>query len=282
MNEAVAEAVETVGAEESAPQEVGTPDIRPVDDWRDGIPADIRDGLGDVSSVADLAKGYVNAQSMIGNSIRIPGSEAGQEDWDKFYGKFENVPGLARYNPDDLSSLYEAAGRPADAKGYNIEGAPEGFLEAAHAAGLNRQQAEALLEYDNNVNSQHESAEQDALNNGINSLRQEWGLAFDRKVEEGQRAVAFLEQTAPGLAEALDATGAGNNPAVIKLFQALGANLKEGEGFAGTQGSSSGLTPAEARMQIEEIHNNPQHPYHNGEEAALEKYLELHRYAHPE
>ena len=34
MNEAVAEAVETVGAEESAPQAVDTPDIRPVDDWR--------------------------------------------------------------------------------------------------------------------------------------------------------------------------------------------------------------------------------------------------------
>ena len=124
--------------------------------------------------------------------------------------------------------------------------------------------------------------EQDAINNGINSLRQEWGLAFDRKVEEGQRAVAFLEKTAPGLAEALDATGAGNNPAVIKLFQALGANLKEGEGFAGTQSSNSGITPAEARAQIAEIQNNPQHPYHNGDEAALEKYLELHRFAHPE
>lgn len=282
MNEAVAEAVETVGAQESAPQAVDTPDIRPVDDWRDGLSADLRSGLGDVQSVEDLAKGYVNAQSMIGNSIRIPGKDAGSEDWDKFYGKFADVPGLTRYNPDDLSSLYEAAGRPADAKGYQIEGAPQEFLEAAHAAGLNRQQVESMLAYEKGIEESHESAEQDALNAGINSLRQEWGLAFDRKVEEGQRAVAFLEQTAPGLAEALDATGAGNNPAVIKLFQALGANLKEGEGFAGTQGSNSGITPAEARAQIEEIHNNPQHPYHNGDEAALEKYLELHRFAHPE
>ena len=282
MNEAVAEAVETVGAEESAPQAVDTPDIRPVDDWRDGLSADLRSGIGDVQSVEDLAKGYVSAQQMIGNSIRIPSKEAGQEDWDKFYGKFADVPGLARYNPEDLSSLYEAAGRPADAKGYNIEGAPEDFLQVAHEAGLNRQQVEALLDYEKNLNAQQESADQDALNNGINTLKQEWGLAFDRKVEEGQRAVAFLEQTAPGLSEALDATGAGNHPAVIKVFQALGANLKEGEGFAGTNSGNSGMTPAEARAQIAEIQNNPQHPYHNGDEAALEKYLELHRFAHPE
>lgn len=287
MNEAVAISetegeVSTGSVEEvQAVPEAQVTEASPAD-WRDGLGADIRNGLGDVNSVEDLAKGYVSAQQMIGNSIRIPSKEAGQEDWDKFYGKFSDVPGLTRYNPDDLSSLYEAAGRPADAKGYQIEGAPEDFLQVAHEAGLNRQQVESLLDYEKNLNAQHESAEQDSLTNGINTLRQEWGLAFDRKVEEGQRAVAFLEQTAPGLAEALDATGAGNHPAVIKVFQALGANLKEGEGFAGTNSGNSGMTPSEARAQIEEIHSNPQHPYHNGDEAALEKYLELHRFAHPE
>lgn len=280
MNEAAtAEAIEPT---ETVTAETAAPDVRPVDDWRESLPADIRNGLGDVNTVEDLAKGYVNAQGMIGNSIRIPGKDAGAEDWEKFYGKFADVPGLTRYDPNDLTSLYEAAGRPADAKGYQIEGAPEDFLEAAHAAGLNRQQVESLLEYENNINAQHESAEHDAVNKGIDSLRNEWGLAFDRKVEEGQRAVSFLEQTAPGLSQALDATGAGNHPAVIKLFQALGANLKEGQGFAGTHGTNSGITPAEARAQIAEIQNNPQHPYHNGDETALEKFLELHRFAHPE
>ena len=57
MNEAAA--VEEVSAEESAAPEVGAPDIRPVDDWRDGLTADVRNGLGDVQSVEDLAKGYV-------------------------------------------------------------------------------------------------------------------------------------------------------------------------------------------------------------------------------
>jgi hypothetical protein len=42
------------------------------------------------------------------------------------------------------------------------------------------------------------------------------------------------------------------------------------------------MTPAEARAQISEIQNNPQHPYNNGDEGALEQFLELHRYANPE
>lgn len=250
-------------------------------DWRDSIPSDIRGSI-DVDSIEDLAKGYVSAQQMIGNSVRIPSKEAGQEDWDKFYGKFSDIPGLARYNPEDLSTLYEAAGRPPDPNGYNIEGAPEDFLQVAHEAGLNRQQVEAMLKFDQGLYEQQESAEHDAINNGINTLRQEWGLAFERKVEEGQRAVSFLEQTAPGLADALDATGAGNHPAIIKVFQALGANLSEGQGFAGTHAGNSGMTPAEAKAQISEIQNNPSHPYHNGDEASLEKFLELHRFANPE
>ena len=268
----------------ASPEQVSATDIQPADvgaDWRDSLDPTIRASL-DVDSLEDLAKGYVNAQSMIGGSIRIPGKEAGQADWDKFYDRFKDVPGLTRYNPDDLSTLYEAAGRPPDHKGYGLEGVSEDFLKVAHEAGLNRQQVEALVNHDTAVNEVHAAADAEVVEHGINTLKQEWGLAFDRKVEEGRRAVAFLENSVPGLAEALDSTGAGNHPAMIRVFQALGANLKEGQGFAGSHEHSSGLTPYEAKMQIQEILNNPQHPYHNGDEAALEKFVDLHRYANPD
>jgi len=250
-------------------------------DWRDGLDPNIRNAL-DVDSIDDLAKGYVNAQSMIGNSIRIPGTDAGEEDWNKFYDRFSDVPGLARYNPDDLTSLYEAAGAPDDISGYGLEGVDEDFLSIALAAGLNREQVEAISMYNELREEDAQANATEMVEHDVNVLRQEWGLAFDRKVEEGRRAVAFLEQTAPGLSEALDSTGAGNNPAVIRVFQALGANLKEGQGFAGTHEGSTGLTPYEARQQIMEMQNNPQHPYHNGDEAAMERFLDLHRYANPE
>ena len=260
-----------------------TLDTSPVDipapvDWKDSIPADVRDGLGDVDNVADLAKGYVSAQQMIGGSIRIPGEEAGTEDWSKFYSKFENVPGLTKYDPNDLTSLYEAAGRPKSAEDYEVEGDPS-FLEAAHAAGLNRSQVEALLQYDENLLGDVEAEDNSSMEQGLQSLRQEWGLAFEDKVSEGQNAVAYLEQSNPGLVAALESTGAGNNPALIRLFQSLGENLRESDGFGDSTASGSSMTPMEAKAQIAEIQNNEQHPFHQGQQEALDHYLELHRYA---
>ena len=246
-------------------------------DWRDSLPADIRNSI-DVESVEDLAKGYVSAQQMIGGSLRIPGKDAGAEDWDKFYDKIEQVDGVVRYDMDDPTTLFRKAGLPEDINGYNID-APEEFLTMAHAAGLNRDQVETMLMYNEMQSEDSESYQEEMVEEAIGGLRQEWGMAFDRKLEEGQRAVAFLENTAPGLAEALEATGAGNHPAMIKVFQALGANLQEGLGFEGSQQGNSGITPYEAKMQIEEIHNNPDHPWHNGDESAVERYLELNRAA---
>ena len=78
MNESgTVEAVEEASPEANIPEADNTPDVGAVRDWRDGLTADIRDGLGDVQSVEDLAKGYVSAQQMIGGSIRIPGKDAG-------------------------------------------------------------------------------------------------------------------------------------------------------------------------------------------------------------
>jgi hypothetical protein len=248
-----------------------------VADWRDSIPADIRHSV-DVESIEDLAKGYVNAQQMIGGSLRIPGKDAGAEDWDKFYDKIEQVDGVVRYDMDDPTTLFRKAGLPEDASGYNVD-APEDFLALAHTAGLNRDQVETMLMYNQMQDEDLQSHQDEMVENAIGGLRQEWGMAFDRKLEEGQRAVAFLENTAPGLAEALEATGAGNHPAMIKVFQALGANLQEGLGFEGSQQGNTGITPYEAKMQIEEIHNNPDHPWHNGDESAVERYLELNRAA---
>ena len=277
LNESVQ--AEPTGDIAGAPAEpMEAPESAGIADWRDSLPSDIRSSI-DVESVEDLAKGYVNAQQMIGGSIRIPGKDAGQEDWNKFYDKFSEVPGLARYNPEDLSSLYDAAGRPKSADDYKVDGAPPEFLQAAHDAGLNRAQVEALLDFEKNVESAHADLEQQEIDQGINSLKQEWGHSFDRKLEEGQRAVAFLENTVPGLAEALEATGAGNHPAMVKVFQALGANLQEGAGFTGSHAASAAMTPYEAKMQIQEILSNEQHPYHEGDEAATERFLELHRYA---
>lgn len=249
-------------------------------DWRNGLDPSVRSAL-DVDSIADLAKGYVSAQQMIGNSIRIPSKEAGEADWNKFYDRFKDVPGLTRYDPNDLSSLYEAAGRPKDISGYQMPDEDKGFLEAAHAAGLNRAQLGSLLEYvqDQTLAAEAESKQQ--MDATVAGLKKDWGLAFEEKLEQSQNAVKYLEESIPGLGDALDRTGAGDDPAIIKLFQVLGSNLSETDGFGSSSAASASMTPHEAKAQILEIQNNPQHPYNQGDEDAIAAFIDLHRYAYP-
>src|SRR3990170_781823 len=67
-------------------------------DWRTGLPDDLRShtALADIKDVGGLAKSFVNAQSLIGRSVRIPGEDASAEDREAFYQSLTKVPGVAR------------------------------------------------------------------------------------------------------------------------------------------------------------------------------------------
>ncbi len=58
MNESgTVEAVEETSSEANLPEANNTPDVGAVSDWRDGLTADVRNGLGDVqlpSAIRDI------------------------------------------------------------------------------------------------------------------------------------------------------------------------------------------------------------------------------------
>jgi hypothetical protein len=106
-------------------------------DWRSSIPDDIRGekSLADIKDVGALAKGYVESQKMIGRSIRIPGKDAEKTDFDAFYGKLREVPGVV-YMPDGadeaaMGDLYTKLGRPESPDKYQLkrpDNLPEGMV----------------------------------------------------------------------------------------------------------------------------------------------------------
>ena len=124
--------------------------------WRSDLPEELREAgsLKDIPDVGTLAKAYVDAQSYIGGSIRIPGQDAGEEAWSDFKGKLNGIPGLGTIptpeSPqEDWASFYNKLGRPENADGYSIDrpenlpGDPEAeqaFLEKMHEVGLNNKQ----------------------------------------------------------------------------------------------------------------------------------------------
>ena len=120
------------------------------DEWRDNLPEELKGhkGLADVKDVNGLAQQFLDGQAMIGNSIRVPGPDAGTEALAAFHTKLsDKVPGLIptpdRDNPEQMNALYKQMGRPDDVMGYEH---PEGvdatkmgdFAKLAHELGLVR------------------------------------------------------------------------------------------------------------------------------------------------
>lgn len=222
------------------------------EDWKTSIPEDLQNdpSLADIQDVASLAKGYVHAQHMIGSDkVSIPSREASQEEMDTFYNKL---------------------GRPESVDGYEApkENMPDvpfdnelqtQFFEEAHRIGLNKQQAGALIRWQaEQAQSGIEAstvASEMALEKAQESMRQEFGKAYDEKMNMAKNAA--LEFGGEDLMNLLDSTGLGNEPAVIKAFANIGKAIMNDEivGGGGRQGFM--MSPAEAKSQIANMKRDP-------------------------
>ena len=128
--------------------------------------------------------------------------------------------------------------------------APEGVeVDAAAIAtwateqGLTQAQAEAVLGRE--VSAKQSAAE--ALADQVTAAQTEWleaakadpeigGAKFDASAESARRAIAAYGSDA--LKKALDETGLGNHPELIRVFAKIGAAMRE-DSFAGAGGSNA-------------------------------------------
>lgn len=271
-----------------------------MNDWRETLPPELKDspGLKDVKDVASLAKQFLDQQTHLGNSIRIPGPDAGDVDRKSFRDKLlAKVPDLIPVpNPDDpelMSALYRRFGQPEKPEGYEP---PEGvnpedveqFREIAHKAGLTKKQFNQLVSDLAEYNGKASQMEKINIENGVKALRQEWGIAFEDRVSQVQKAL--VATGAPkDIQEAVKSGAVG--PETMKwlhgIYKQLGA---EGINLAGSgPGSpetSGRFAPAEAMSRINEIMNNKQHPYWVSDSplhaAAVQEMVRLTEMAYPD
>lgn len=267
----------------------------------DNLNEDLRtnESLQDFKDVNSLAKSYVEQKRMLGNSIRIPSSDAGEEQFNEFYSKLEQVPGVMRTpNLDDEAAreqFFNKLGRPETVDGYQLE-LPEdqqidmdqanAFLNIAHKIGLTKDQVNALTGFEiERMNQYNEYITQSRVS-GEETLRQEWGNSFDERLAGAKAARNYFAQKYPEAIQELTDGTVGNNPALIAMLSELGQVLGE-KGITNESASNAyGLTPSEALAQIQDITNNSSHAYHNPSDlehkAAVEKMQQLYAIAYPE
>ena len=265
--------------------------------WQETVPEFARDWnqVKESATPEDFFNRVGEMRSHIGQSVRIPGQDASSEDMQGFYQKLQDkVPGLMPTpdleNQESINEIYKRLGRPDAVDGYtDVSGDEMAFNDGqmaelkglAHDLGLTKKQFEHLASKVGGENFNNNSGLQDKLNENSKVLQEKWGLSAEAKYQE---TVNFAEQAnAPKqLIEGLKARQIDSETVLWLSGLAQSVSEKTQVSFQGNNANGSAITPDEAHLKIDEILNNPEHPYHRGDEGARRRYHDLLRQANPQ
>jgi hypothetical protein len=224
-------------------------------DWRASLPEELRadPSIKDFKDIGGLTKSFIEAQKLVGGSVRLPKADASDEEWGKFY---------TRLGRPDAADKYELK-RPAVPEGVPYdEGLEKNFKAWAHEAGLHPRQAQRLLDRFTAAQAENLTTYRKGMETGIAELKKEWGANFDKNAALAVKAVNELGgDEIKGL---LDSTGLGNHPALVKFFANLGAQLGEDTIVLGDGPTTQDEGSRDAiQLKINEIRNDPKHPYNS-------------------
>lgn len=215
------------------------------------VPEDYREEFRNDSTLNQFAsqdafiKAMLDDRKANGAAIKLPGENATDEEWGKFYDRL---------------------GRPASSNDYGLsKDIPEGldfneefyneFTREIYTAGLTKKQAEKIYNWYNNksaemakdIDAKIQASYKKSVDDAVASLKKEWGTDYQQNLDS---AVAMANKfLSPATKQYLNATKLGNNPLLIKDFynlskQVSGAQMR-GEG---PSGNISSLAELEAKM----------------------------------
>jgi len=269
----------------------------PAGDWKDSLSEDMKNNpsLSDIKDVDALAKGYVNAQGMIGRSVRIPGEDASDEARSDFYSSLEKVPGVYHVDEEDKGKLYERLGRPQSAEGYEYDlGEKSEVLDKAalgqynqkfHEIGLSNSQAQELVSMEIARSEQMTEQLQASRESGEAKLKEVWGPDYDARLHGAKEVARHYSERFPDAVKELTEGSLGNNPVVLAILAEQHKTMVETKAINPQTSVSYGTSTQEAQEKIAEMRTNPAHPYNNrfdpGHNAAQKKMQDLYKIVYP-
>lgn len=220
-------------------------------------------------SPTDLLTSYRNLEKFAGGSknlLELPGADAAPEAWDPVYAK------LGRPESPDKYELQVPEGGDPDLA--NI------YKQLAHKNGLSTKQAAAIYNDWNAAVGERMQAMQQQLEQqsarDVESLRQEWGQAYEQQITAGRKAVAALGLDADKLSSYEAKLGTAD---MLRLFATLGSKMGEPDFHGGERGGEDGftMTPAQAKAQMDDLKSDKQFMdlYLKGDKGALAKMQRL-------
>ena len=231
-------------------------------EWLASMPDDLKASktLSKFKDVENLARGYENAQKLIGRDrITIPKTD---EEFQEAYAKLgcpdDSKKYAFKYDDSKLSDVHKGA----------LAKDVEMFRGWAKAAGLNNAQANVVINKyaeQAGIYAAEDLAKCTAETQACESaLRSEWGEAYDLKITIANRVLSrYGDQN---MIQAIVDSGLGRNPGFVRMISKLGEMTQEDVGLDKTGGSQV-MTPEAIREQIAEVQSHPayldaSHPEH--------------------
>jgi hypothetical protein len=235
-------------------------------DWRETLPEDIRNdpSLKDFKDVVALAKSHIETKALVGQSLRVPSNDAGPDVRKAFLDKLkEKVPEMVLVPADPEQrklvegQMWDLLGKPKDAKGYTLEGVDLGgvqidtdrLAESAARLGLTKSQFVAFAK----GLAEEQQAKGKIIKGWQDAAKREWGAAYAERVG----AIVEIAKKLKAPEATVKALEAGEVPPEQLAVWYQVTQMAGGGRQIGDQGSGTGkMTPAEARLKIEEIKAN--------------------------
>jgi len=256
--EATPEVKETVLAEATTEQQQEEPKVI---NFKELIPEAYKEekALQNFSTMDDFVKSYLSAQKLVGaNKVAIPNKMATDEDWDEVYKKL---------------------GRPAKPEDYKYSFSEEEinqdqlktFNETAHRIGLLPKQAERIIKFYNEMNTQQQVDQSKIFETkqaeAMTDLKKEFGPTYTKRLDQAKKlATETLGTELLNNTVLQDGSRLGDNVSVIKAFSMLADKLSEDVIIKGE--GTGYVTASEIEKEISELTEegspywNKTHPNH--------------------
>ena len=256
--EATPEVKETVLAEATTEQQQEEPKVI---NFKELIPEEYKEekALQNFSTMNDFVKSYLSAQKLVGaNKVAIPNKMATDEDWEEVYSKLGRPS-----KPEDYK--YSFGEEEID------QNALKSFNETAHRIGLLPKQAERIIKFYNEMNTQAEVDNQKVFEvkqtEAMADLKKEFGPTYTKRLDQAKKlAVETLGNDMLNNTILKDGSRLGDSVEVIKAFSMLADKLSEDEII---KGEGTGYqTASEIEKEISELTEdgspywNKTHPNH--------------------
>ncbi|MEE4109542.1 MAG: hypothetical protein V2I24_09355 [Halieaceae bacterium] len=241
--------------------------------------------IGNITDIDSMARMLRSAQQMVGNPknfIRRLGENATDAERQAFFREIG-----APEKPEEYG-LPAGLERPEDMPPMSEERIQH-FRDIFHREGFTKRQAESIISTLNDLEVQAwkgvSEAHQQKFDAAEQALKQDWGQAFDEKLQLAQQVA---DKKGDEFKEWMERNGLENDPMLIRMLAELGGTLQEpGLPSGGRPGGTGRLTPEAARERIAELKGDATfvkrwtNEHDPGHQAAVDEMSRLFQAAYP-